>query len=288
MANKLEQIALKKKQAEADAREAEITALSKKIASEVVSNLSSLDKVETTILEGIIAGLSKSVSEAVVLSGEAYEKKLNDSFTQLLNAVNNNKPEKFDNTSNEKLFSKIGTALASLDTTLDSLELSPEIKLSAITKDELKTEVDRILSKLPENSKREVTIAYENAPSTRYLNVRLTDGINFYRAFGGGGGGSGTSFKNSSGNLEYVELTPDGKVPVEAVLGTTNYKTLIDKSTTPNVVYIGQAASGTATSTAGWQIKKIDKTVTDNVTITFAAAGAFTATWNNRGSEAYS
>ncbi len=108
------------------------------------------------------------------------------------------------------------------------------------------------------------------------------------KPMGGGGGGSGTSFKNSSGNLEYVELTPDGKVPVEAVLGTTNYKTLIDKSTTPNVVYIGQAASGTATSTAGWQIKKIDKTVTDNVTITFAAAGAFTATWNNRGSETYS
>lgn len=35
-------------------------------------------------------------------------------------------------------------------------------------------------------------------------------------------------------------------------------------------------------------IKKIDKTVADNVTITFAAAGAFTATWNNRGSETYS
>ena len=213
MANKLEQIALKKKQAEADAREAEITALSKKIASEVVSNLSSLDKVESTLLEGIIAGLSKSVSEAVVLSGEAYDKKLNDSFTQLLNAVSNNKPEKFDNSSNEKLFAKIGTALASLDSTLDSLELSPEIKLTSITKDELKKEVDRILNKLPADSKRSVTIAYENAPSTRYINVRLTDGINFYKAFGGGGGGGGSSsptVDTGDGVLAVPVANPDG------------------------------------------------------------------------------
>lgn len=65
-------------------------------------------------------------------------------------------------------------------------------------------------------------------------------------------------------------------------------KILVDKSTTTNVIYIGKAPIGTTTSTAGWQIKKIDKTVTDNVTITHAAAGAFTATWNNRGSETYS
>jgi hypothetical protein len=69
---------------------------------------------------------------------------------------------------------------------------------------------------------------------------------------------------------------------------TSATKTEVDKSTTTDVIYIGKAPIGTATSTAGWQIKKVDKTVTDNVTITFAAAGAFTATWNNRGSETYS
>jgi len=63
--------------------------------------------------------------------------------------------------------------------------------------------------------------------------------------------------------------------------------TLFDKATT-NIIYIGKAPIGTALGTGAWQIKKIDKTVTDNVTITFAAAGAFTATWNNRGSETYS
>ena len=64
-------------------------------------------------------------------------------------------------------------------------------------------------------------------------------------------------------------------------------KVLVDKATA-NIIYIGKAPIGTALGTGAWQIKKIDKTVTDNVTITFAAAGAFTATWNNRGSETYS
>lgn len=60
------------------------------------------------------------------------------------------------------------------------------------------------------------------------------------------------------------------------------YKTKIDKSSTTNVIYIGKAAIGTATSAASWQIKKIDKTVTDNVEITFGAAGAFTCKWTER------
>lgn len=84
-------------------------------------------------------------------------------------------------------------------------------------------------------------------------------------------------------------LATEGKQDdIIAALGGGVKKTLIDKTTTPNVIYIGKAPIGTALGTGAWQIKKIDKTVTDNVTITFAAAGAFTATWNNRGSETYS
>ena len=63
---------------------------------------------------------------------------------------------------------------------------------------------------------------------------------------------------------------------------TTAAKILVDKSTTTNVIYIGKAPIGTTTSTAGWQIKKIDKTVTDNITITYGAAGAFTNKWTER------
>ena len=68
----------------------------------------------------------------------------------------------------------------------------------------------------------------------------------------------------------------------------TTYKTLVDKSTTTNVVYIGQAAIGTATSASAWKLTKIDKTVTDNVAITYANSGAFTAVYDDRAAETYS
>ena len=64
-------------------------------------------------------------------------------------------------------------------------------------------------------------------------------------------------------------------------------KTLVDK-TTANIIYIGKAPTGTALSAATWQIKKIDKTVTDTITMTFGNAGAFTNVWNTRTSGTYS
>lgn len=285
MANKLEQIALKQKQAEADAREAEITALSKKIASEVVSNLSSLDKVESTLLEGIIAGLSKSVSEAVVLSNERFDKDLKDTFTQLLNAVNNNKPEKFDNSSNEKLFAKIGTALASLDSTLDSLELSPEIKLTAITKDELKKEVDRILNKLPADSKRSVTIAYENAPSTRYINVRLTDGINFYKAFGGGGGGGGSSsptVDTGDGVLAVPVANPDGTPLSTGGSSGGRWATYADarQDLASDPMYFGKEDLD-----GNWVIKQFG--IDSNTTLYYEGTGGIDGAWADRATYDY-
>ena len=65
---------------------------------------------------------------------------------------------------------------------------------------------------------------------------------------------------------------------------TSTYKTLIDKTTTTNVIYIGKANSGTATSSALWTITKVDKTASP-VVITHTGA---TAIWDNRISEVYS
>lgn len=64
-------------------------------------------------------------------------------------------------------------------------------------------------------------------------------------------------------------------------------KTLIDKTTTTDVIYIGKAPIGTATSSASWQISKVNKTGTP-ISVTYAAAGASTATWDNRTTETYS
>lgn len=60
-------------------------------------------------------------------------------------------------------------------------------------------------------------------------------------------------------------------------------KTLIDKTTTTDVVYIGQADSGTATSASSWTITKVDKS--SGVAITHTGE---TAVWDDRVSESYS
>lgn len=258
MANKLEAIAEKKKKLALAKQEEDIAAFAKKVAEEVVGKL---DGNKTEELKDTVAELATSVAQAVVASNKTFDSELKDSFTQLLTATKKNRPD----TSNVELSKKIAVSLASIQDTLETIEFSPTINLEAVTRDELKMEIDKIVSKIPRGTRREVALAYDQATADKYINVRLTDGIRFYSAFSAGGGGGGGGGGNGS---------PASKV-------------LVDKATT-NIIYIGKAPIGTALGTGAWQIKKIDKTVTDNVTITFAAAGAFTATWNNRGSETYS
>lgn len=230
MANKIEEIAKKKKQQAKEAHELEVAKFAKKVANEVLSGVRSLNSDERRVLEGTIAGLAKSVAESVVLSNERFDKELKDNFSKLLTATEANKPEKYDNSANEELFERIGKSLASFESSLDSLELSPEIKLSSITKDELKTEVDRILKKLPKDSKREVAIAYEKAGADKYINVRLTDGIKFYSAFGGGGGSSGSATESKQDNI-ISELQAIKSTPVSEA-NTDGSVTIGDETTT--------------------------------------------------------
>lgn len=63
-------------------------------------------------------------------------------------------------------------------------------------------------------------------------------------------------------------------------------KLLIDEASA-TVTYIGKASVGTSTGSAAWLIQKIDQS-TNPTSITYAASGASTATWNNRVSETYS
>lgn len=73
----------------------------------------------------------------------------------------------------------------------------------------------------------------------------------------------------------------DGTFSLPTSSTATIKKTLIDKTTTTDVIYIGEAAIGTATSSSAWFITKVDKTASP-ISITYASAGASTATWNNR------
>lgn len=79
---------------------------------------------------------------------------------------------------------------------------------------------------------------------------------------------------------EWERATPAGT--------TSPQKTLIDKTTTTDVIYVGEAEIGTATSAASWFITKINKS-SSPISITYAAGGASTATWDNRATtETYS
>ena len=103
---------------------------------------------------------------------------------------------------------------------------------------------------------------------------------------GGGGGGGGSSWVtlNTAGIPVPIQLTADGKVPVEAG-ATSTYESYTDTTTDTNLVYLGKAEAGTATSSAAWQIKRYNKSTghmsfADDIT-------TFTKTWDNRTSYTY-
>ena len=63
------------------------------------------------------------------------------------------------------------------------------------------------------------------------------------------------------------------------------YESYVDTTTDTNLVYLGKATPGTATSSASWQIKRYNKSAghmsfADDVT-------TFTKTWDNRTSYSY-
>jgi hypothetical protein len=86
---------------------------------------------------------------------------------------------------------------------------------------------------------------------------------------GGGGGGSVTQ----------------GTTPW--VTDTAKYSFRFDASASP-VFYVGKAAIGSATTSAVWQIQRMDTTA-GNITITWAAgAQSFNQVWDNRTGLTYS
>lgn len=95
-------------------------------------------------------------------------------------------------------------------------------------------------------------------------------------------GGGGSTFVDSSGNTKYPVLNPDGSLSVEDMALTPN----VD-DTVPPFVYIGKSLPGTPTSTAAWQIKRIDQT--SGAITTWASGNSnFDKSWDNRSSLTYS
>ena len=108
-----------------------------------------------------------------------------------------------------------------------------------------------------------------------------------------------TSDFNSAGQLAQLEHDPDNHakrvdnylwnggsgVWERAGVATPVYDKRLDDTTTLNMIYIGEAVPGTATSAATWRIKRLDVTV--GLIIQWADSGDFTQVWDNRASLTY-
>jgi hypothetical protein len=96
---------------------------------------------------------------------------------------------------------------------------------------------------------------------------------------------------NGTGNV-INPATEETLQAVEAAIaglgGAVAYATEVDKTSTVDVIYVGDAAIGSVTSGAVWRIQKIDKTG-GNVSIKWADGDdLFNNIWDNRLSITYS
>lgn len=94
---------------------------------------------------------------------------------------------------------------------------------------------------------------------------------------GGSGGGSSWVATNSNDIPVPIQLTVDGKIPVET--GGV-YESRNDTTTDANLVYLGKALPGAAIGDAAWQIKRYDKSAGH---MSFADdETTFTKVWSDR------
>jgi len=273
MPNPFEKIAEKEKQKANAKQNADVERFAQKIAEQLVGV-----KVDVSLKDSV-AELATYVAEAIVVSNHEIDEKINKNFTQLLSAVKENKP---DSSSQIDLSMKIAESLVSLDSSLANLDMSPIVNVSGLSHEQLKAELAAIVNLLPTNSKRVVSIAYDNATPDKFLNVRLTDGINFYKASGIGGG--------SGGSVDVTGLATSAKqdemiTAIGNIGGSTNYTTRIE--TVGTLTYIGNAVIGSATSGALWQIKRLDST-SGLIKLWADGNDNFDNIWDNRASLSYS
>ena len=95
-----------------------------------------------------------------------------------------------------------------------------------------------------------------------------------------GGGGYVNVKVNPSGALT-TDSTISGTVTAESPV----YYKRLDDTTTTNMIYIGEATPGTATSAATWRIKRLN--VATGLVIQWAGSGNFTQVWDNRAGLTY-
>ncbi len=91
------------------------------------------------------------------------------------------------------------------------------------------------------------------------------------------------AWDEANNRFKAVTVSPGGGIATDSPA----YRTEIEEdSVDADIKYVGNALPGSATSDPVWQIMKLDKSASP-LSRTWANAGEFTATWDDRETETY-
>lgn len=170
-------------------------------------------------------------------------------------------------------------AVAKLEKALKAINVKPEVKVLApdvnVPAPDLKPLTELIKKEIPKSFEQAIKLIpkFEMPEADNSELLKAWEGISEQLV----SIENATRLKPLPGSMSISNLDE-----VSNLLEKTTYKVLVDKSTTTDVIYIGKALPGTGTNVSAWAITKVDKTVTDNVTITNANGGEFNNKWDNR------
>lgn len=227
------------------------------------NTLKTHENVDLTELTGVMQGVLNEVKLIPKEHPEEKEEQFVDYTEQLTNLT--------------EAVNAVNKAIEAQETTVKAPDVhvaAPNVTLEAPDLKPLTKEVNEAFTKaiksivFPEY-KVDLTTVEKNQQLTNKLLKDIRDTP----------GGSG-----SSGGGSIAPFLVDGALPVVSG-GSVSYELRNDTTTDTNLVYLGKAEPGTATSAASWQIKRYNKSAGH---MSFADdATTFTKVWDNRSTYGY-
>uniref|UniRef100_A0A7C3WXX6 Uncharacterized protein n=1 Tax=Dictyoglomus turgidum TaxID=513050 RepID=A0A7C3WXX6_9BACT len=163
------------------------------------------------------------------------------------------------------------------------------VKISEMPTDELKKIIEVLKANKIELN--ELVDFFSRNPDY-YINVRLTDGKEWYKALSeivAGVGGGVIPFVDSIGKQKPAKVRDEDQRLEVHVISEKEFTVRTEYDSASNLIYYGEAEPGSLESEAKWRIKKITWSGSLLVDIKWANGDAlFTKVWNDRATYNYS
>lgn len=183
--------------------------------------------------------------------------------------------------------------------TVDNIKISNLSEIASLQKEVDLTEVKQAIDKLSSSIAKQAldSVSITNKTPDEYIPMRrviLKDGQLIFDdkpqiiTVGGGGGGRSTISTVQQDLIRNGDsiavVNPDG-TPISGGGASASYQVFNDKITDADLIYIGKSLPGVAENTAGWQIKRYQKSTGK---LTFADdVATFTKQWDARTGYSY-